>query len=69
MRSTRFGLLIVVLVVLLSAWRLWRSPWSVSNLEVGPDSIEYTVAADRFATHHGYNLLIDGVTRPPRYPP
>lgn len=62
-------MLIVTLVVLLAAWRLWRSPWSASDLEVGPDSIEYVVAADRFATHHGYNLVIDGVTRPPRYPP
>jgi hypothetical protein len=69
MRSTPLGILIVTLVVLLAAWRLWRSPWSVSNLEVGPDSIEYVVAADRFVTHHGYNLVIDGVTRPPRYPP
>jgi 4-amino-4-deoxy-L-arabinose transferase-like glycosyltransferase len=69
MRSPRFEMLILVLVALLSAWRLWRSPWSASNLEVGPDSIEYAVAADRFVTHHGYNLLIDGVTRPPRYPP
>lgn len=34
-----------------------------------PDSVEYAVAADRVATFHGYNLLIDGVERPPRYPP
>lgn len=70
MPTTRVGtLLFIVLVVLLSAWRLWRSPSNAADLEIGPDSIEYAVAADRFATHHGYNLLIDGVTRPPRYPP
>jgi hypothetical protein len=69
MRSPRLGMLLVVLVTLLAAWRLWRSPWSAANLEVGPDSIEYAVSADRFVSHHGYNLLIDGVTRPPRYPP
>lgn len=69
MRSTRIGTLILVLVALLAAWRLWCSPFDASNLEIVPDSVEYAVAADRFATHRGYNLVIDGVTRPPRYPP
>ena len=69
MRITRLGTLIVILVALLAAFRLWRSPYNASNLEIVPDSVEYAVAADRFATHQGYNLLIDGVVRPARYPP
>ena len=69
MRITRLGTLIFILVALLAAWRLWRSPLNAGNLEIVPDSVEYAVAADRFATHQGYSLLIDGVVRPPRYPP
>jgi 4-amino-4-deoxy-L-arabinose transferase-like glycosyltransferase len=69
MRATRFLLLLATLIVLMAAWRLWRSPWSAGNLEIVPDSVEYAVAADRVATHQGYNLLVDGVVRPPRYPP
>ncbi len=68
-RSTAFAMAIVLLLALLSAWRLWRSPWNASNLDIVPDSVEYAVAADRVATFHGYNLLIDGVEHPPRYPP
>ena len=38
MRAARFLTLIVFLVALVAAWRLWRSPWSASNLEIVPDS-------------------------------
>lgn len=69
MRVPRFLLALVLLVVIVAAWRLWRSPFNASNLEIVPDSVEYAVAADRVATHQGYNLLVDGVVRPPRYPP
>jgi hypothetical protein len=62
-------MVLVLLVAAVAAWRLWRSPWNASNLEVVPDSVEYAVAADRVAAHHGYNLLIDGVVHPPRYAP
>ena len=53
MRAARFLTLIVFLVALVAAWRLWRSPWSASNLEIVPDSVEYAVAADRVATGQG----------------
>src|SRR5262245_4055895 len=69
MRSTHLGTIVFALIALLAAWRLWRSPYDASNLEIVPDSVEYVVAADRVVTHQGYNLLIDGVARPPRYPP
>jgi len=68
-RKTRFLIALGLLVVLLAGWRLWRSPRNASNLEIVPDSVEYAVAADRVATHQGYNLLVEGVVRPPRYPP
>jgi 4-amino-4-deoxy-L-arabinose transferase-like glycosyltransferase len=69
MRPSRLSTLLFVLVLALAAWRLWRSPYSAANLEIGPDSIEYTVAAGRFVDHQGFNLLIAGVTHPPRYTP
>ena len=69
MRVSRLGTFIVVLIAALAAWRLWRPPSNAGNLEIVPDAVEYAVAADRFATHQGYNLLIDGVTYPSRYPP
>ena len=50
MRATRFLLLLAALIVLLAAWRLWRSPFNASNLEIVPDSVEYSVAADRGET-------------------
>jgi hypothetical protein len=69
MRRPKLETFVFVLVALLSAWRLWRAPHEAANLEIVPDSVEYAVAADRVASHQGYTLLIDGVTRPPRYPP
>lgn len=69
MRIPRLPTLIFALVLAAAAWRLWRSPHGAGDLEIGPDSIEYTVAAGRFVDHQGYNLLIDGVTYPPRYTP
>jgi len=69
MRATRILWVLGILVVLVAAWRLWRSPFNASNLEIVPDSVEYAVAADRVVSHQGYTLLVDGVVRPPRYPP
>jgi hypothetical protein len=69
MRTPRIPTLVIVLVVAAAALALWRAPYSAGNLEIGPDSIEYAVAAERFVDHQGYTLLIDGVTYPPRYPP
>lgn len=69
MRAPRPGAMVLVLVLLLAAWRLWRPPSDAANLEIGPDSIEYAVSAQRFALHDGYNLVLSGVTRPPRYAP
>lgn len=69
MRTPRLPTLVFALVLAAAAWRLWRSPQSAGDLEIGPDAIEYTVAAGRFVDHQGYSLLIDGVTYPPRYTP
>lgn len=61
--------LLPLLVALLAGFRLYRSPWSASALEIVPDSVEYAIGAQRFATLHSYDIVIDGVSYPPRYPP
>jgi 4-amino-4-deoxy-L-arabinose transferase-like glycosyltransferase len=64
---SRPALLIVILLV--AMLRLWRSPWSASDLAVIPDSVEYAVGAQRLATLGHYDIGIEGVAYPPRYPP
>lgn len=44
MRNPRLGVLILILVASLAAWRRWRSRWNAGNLEVGPDAIKYAVS-------------------------
>ncbi len=61
--------LLPLLVVLLVIGFCYRSPWSASNLETVPDSVEYAVAAQRFVLTGHYNIVINGVVHPPRYPP
>ncbi len=65
-RATR---LLLLLVLLLAGWALWRSPWSASNLAIVPDTVEYAIAAQRLATVGRYDLEIEGGSYPPRYPP
>ncbi len=67
--SIRFRALLLVIVLFVAAMRLWRSPWSASDLAVIPDSIEYAVGAQRLATLGHYDIEIEGVAYPPRYPP
>lgn len=58
-----------VLVALFAAIHLYRTPWSASDLEIVPDSVECAVAANRIATLGRYDFVIDGTAYPPRYPP
>jgi hypothetical protein len=69
MTRTRWLILILLLFAAVSGRRLWRSPESAGNLEIVPDSVEYAVAADRFAHGLGYTIDVSGTARPPRYPP
>jgi 4-amino-4-deoxy-L-arabinose transferase-like glycosyltransferase len=65
----RYGLLLFVLVIAVAGVRLWRSPWSASDLTVIPDSIEYAVGAQRLVTLGRYDIDVAGMSYPPRYPP
>ena len=57
------------LVVILAAIHLYCPPTRVAELEVVPDSVEYAVAAHRFATTGKYEIQVNGRALPPRYPP
>jgi 4-amino-4-deoxy-L-arabinose transferase-like glycosyltransferase len=63
------SILVVLLIVLCAAWRLWRTPYDASNATFAPDSTEYMVGAERFAHLGTYDIEIEGKRYPPRYPP
>jgi hypothetical protein len=51
----------VVLAALLTARRVYRSPYSASDLHTTPDEVEYAVCAQRLATLGRYDMDFDGV--------
>src|SRR2546423_163915 len=59
----------VLLLVLIAAVWLYRPPFSASNLEVTPDSVEYALAPLQFLEHGDYAIVVEGRPLPPRYPP
>jgi hypothetical protein len=63
---SRWTLFLFALVIALAAVKLWRSPWSASDLSVVPDSVEYAVSAQRVATLGRYDVEIAGMAYPPR---
>jgi hypothetical protein len=68
-RTTLTTLLAIALVAVLAGRRLYRSPYSASELSVAPDEIEYAVCAKRIATLGRYDMDFDGVSVPPRSTP
>jgi hypothetical protein len=51
----------VALVAVLAARRIYRSPYSASDLHTTPDEVEYAVCAQRMATLGRYDMDFDGV--------
>jgi hypothetical protein len=58
-----------ILLALLSASLLYRSPYNASNLDLPPDSIEYALAGHRLVFEGRYAIQVAGSDYPPRYPP
>ncbi|HEV2472095.1 MAG TPA: glycosyltransferase family 39 protein, partial [Chthonomonadales bacterium] len=58
-----------LLLALITVIFLYRSPHSASDLEIVPDSVEYALAARRFALQCSYSIEINHSEFPPRYPP
>lgn len=59
---------LIALLLIATVW-LFRTPYSASNLEVPPDSVEYAVGALQFLDTGRYEILIQDRALPPRYPP
>lgn len=59
----------LILLLLIAAIWMARSPYSASNLEVPPDSVEYALAPAQMLETGHYQIVADGRALPPRYPP
>ena len=57
-----------LLLLIATIW-MARSPYSASNLEVPPDSVEYALAPAQVLETGHYQIMIEGRGLPPRYPP
>lgn len=57
-----------LLLLIASIW-MARSPYSASNLEVPPDSVEYALAPAQVLETGHYQIIVEGRGLPPRYPP
>jgi 4-amino-4-deoxy-L-arabinose transferase-like glycosyltransferase len=56
------------LLIIAAIW-LYRTPYSASNLEVPPDTVEYALAPLQLLETGRYEIVIEGRGLPPRYPP
>jgi 4-amino-4-deoxy-L-arabinose transferase-like glycosyltransferase len=56
------------LIVIAAIW-LHRTPYSASNLEVTPDTVEYALAPLQLLETGRYEIMVEGRGLPPRYPP
>ncbi len=65
----RLALCFLFLLLGLTAYLIFQTPYSASNLSIVPDSVEYAVAAERTLVFGNYNLLIGETLHPSRYPP
>lgn len=66
-RLTRSWPLLAVLLI--AAIWLYRSPYSASNLEIPPDTVEYALAPLQLIETGRYEIIVEGRELPPRYPP
>ena len=59
---------LLALLLIAAVWLYW-SPYSASNLEIPPDSVEYAIGALQFLDTGRYEIIIQDRALPPRYPP
>ncbi len=59
----------VLLLLLIAAVWLYRTPYSASNLDVPPDTTEYALAPLQLVETGRYEIILEGRPLPPRYPP
>jgi 4-amino-4-deoxy-L-arabinose transferase-like glycosyltransferase len=59
---------LLILTLIAAVW-LYRTPYAASNLEVPPDSVEYALAPLQLLETGHYEIVLEGRMLPPRYPP
>jgi 4-amino-4-deoxy-L-arabinose transferase-like glycosyltransferase len=59
---------LLALLLIAAVW-FYRTPYSASNLEVPPDTVEYALAPLQFLETGRYEIMLEGRGLPPRYPP
>ena len=59
---------LLALLVIAAVW-LHRTPYSASDLEIPPDTVEYALAPLQFLETGRYEIMVEGRGLPPRYPP
>ena len=57
------------LVLLIAIVWLFRTPYVASNLDATPDAVEYSVSPVQLLTNGRYQIILEGRSLPPRYPP
>jgi len=67
--KTRVSVVLAILVIAAACITLYRDRYSASNLDIVPDSVEYTVAAHHLVASGQYKIVVNGHDMPPRYPP
>jgi hypothetical protein len=60
--------ILLVVVALFATAHLFRSPRSASDLEITPDSVEYAIGAQRLVRQGQFDIEINHVRYPIRYP-
>ncbi len=59
---------LLILTLIAAVW-LYRTPYAASNLEVPPDTVEYALAPLQLLETGRYEIVLEGRMLPPRYPP
>lgn len=59
---------LLALLLIAAVW-FYRTPYSASNLEVPPDTVEYALAPLQLLETGRYEIIVQGRGLPPRYPP
>ena len=59
---------LLALLLIAAVW-FHRTPYSASNLEVPPDTVEYALAPLQLLETGRYEIIVEGRGLPPRYPP
>ena len=57
-----------VVLAIAAVW-LFRTPYTVSDLDVIPDSVEYAIGALQWVETGRFEIIVQGRPLPPRYPP